>query len=221
MRFISDVYSVVQIYYEVWNIPGLSIIGKKISTQHIANSTRSQAFFNWMCDQENTNAIFLLENITKSTNDKIVYDNVVDGTVKSSSFDGYNVSKATELRPGDTEVLRNGRIYDTSRFIHVPGTEDEYFLVGVAWLHEEELRVFAAYPEMLVVDSKANTNKYKKAFFAGVGVDGAYKNSILFRTWIPFPEKNGICDHKWNFPLVPSLGLFLLHFGGPRAPLKN
>jgi hypothetical protein len=138
-----------------------------------------------MCDQENTNAIFLLENVTKSTNDKIVYDNVVDGLVKSSTFDGYNVSKVKELRPGDTEVVRNGRIYDKSRFIQVPGTEDEYFLVGVAWLHEEELRVFAAYPEMLVVDSKANTNKYKKAFFAGVGVDGAYKNSILFRTWIP------------------------------------
>ena len=176
---------VLQIYYEVWNIPGLSIVGKKITTDRIANTTRCQAFYNWMCDQENTSAIFLLENISKSSNERIVYDNVVDGAVKSTSFDGYNVSTIKQLRPGDTEVVRHGRLYDTSRFIQVPGSADEHFLVGVAWVHEEELRIFAAYPELLVVDAKANTNKYKKAFFAGVGVDGAYKNSVLFRTWIP------------------------------------
>ena len=71
-----------------------------------------------MCDQDNTNAIFLLENVTKSTNDKIVYDNVVDGLVKSSTFDGYNVSKVKELRPGDTEVVRNGRIYKKAIELH-------------------------------------------------------------------------------------------------------
>ncbi len=172
-------------YYEVWNIPGLSIVGKKVSTEDIANATRSQAFYNWMCDQENTTAIFLLENLTESTPQRIVYDNIVDGKIKSSNFDGYNVSKAKTLRPGDSEVERHGRLYDKSRFIKLPGCEHEHFLVAVAWIHEEELRIFAAYPELLVVDAKANTNKYKKAFFAGVGVDGAYKNSVLFRTWIP------------------------------------
>lgn len=175
----------MQVYYEVWQVPGLSIVGKKVSTQDIANSTRCQSFFNWMSDQESTSAIFLLENITQSSDSRIVYDNVVDGVVQSTSFDGYNVSKPKTLRPSDSEVTRNGRLYDKSRFIRVPNAPDEYFLVGVAWVHEEELRVFAAYPEMLVVDAKANTNKYKKAFFAGVGVDGGFKNSVLFRTWIP------------------------------------
>ena len=175
----------LQVYYEVWNIPGLSIRGKKVSTQSVANSSKSQAFYDWICDLESTSAVFLLENLSKSTEERIVYDNVLDGIVHSTSFDGYNVSKPKPLRPGDTEVLRHGRIYDASRFIKVPNSSDDYFLVGVTWIHEEELRVFAAYPELLVVDSKANTNKYKKAFFSGVGVDGGYKNSVLFRTWIP------------------------------------
>ena len=163
----------------------MSIRGKKVSTESVANSTKSQAFYDWIGEEESTSAVFLLENLSKSTEERIVYDNVLDGIVHSSSFDGYNVSKPKPLRPGDTEVLRHGRIYDASRFIKIPNSCDEYFLVGVTWVHEEELRVFAAYPELLVVDSKANTNKYKKAFFSGVGVDGGYKNSVLFRTWIP------------------------------------
>jgi hypothetical protein len=153
------------VYYEVWQIPGLSIVGKKVSTQDMANATKSQTFYNWMSDQEGTTAVFMLENLTKSTTTQIVYDNVVDGIVKTSSFDGYNVSKPKGLRPGDTDVEINGRLYDKTRFIKVPNAPDDYFLVGVAWVHEEELRVFGAYPEMLVVDAKANTNKYKKAFF--------------------------------------------------------
>ena len=87
-----------------------------------------------------------MENITKSSESRIVYDNVIDGVVKKSSFDGYNVSKPKASRPSDTEVMKNGRIYDKSRFITVPNSSDEYFFVGVTWVHEEELRVFAAYP---------------------------------------------------------------------------
>ena len=148
----------------------MTIVGKKVSTKDIAMATKTQSFYNWMTDQESTTAIFLLENITKSSESRIVYDNVIDGVVKKSSFDGYNVSKPKASRPSDTEVMKNGRIYDKSRFITVLNSSDEYFFVGVTWVHEEELRVFAAYPEMLVVDAKANTNKYKKAFFSGVGI---------------------------------------------------
>ena len=115
----------MQVYYEVWQVPGLSIVGKKVSTQDIANSTKCQSFFNWMSDQESTSAIFLLENITQSSDSRIVYDNVVDGVVQSSSFDGYNVSKPKSLRPGDSEVIRNGRLYDKSRFIRVSNAPDE------------------------------------------------------------------------------------------------
>ena len=98
-------------------VPGLSVVGKKVSTQDIANATKCQSFYNWMTDQESTTAIFLLENISKSSESRIVYDNVVDGVVKTTTFDGYNVSKPKTLRPGDSEVMKNGRLYDKSRFI--------------------------------------------------------------------------------------------------------
>ncbi len=35
------------------------------------------------------------------------------------------------------------------------------------------------------MDSKAKTNKHKHAYFAGVGVDSFWKNSTLFRSWVP------------------------------------
>ena len=41
-------------------VPGLSVVGKKVSTQDIANATKCQSFYNWMTDQESTTAIFLL-----------------------------------------------------------------------------------------------------------------------------------------------------------------
>jgi hypothetical protein len=56
--------------------------------------------------------------------------------------------------------------------------------------------VCAAYPEVLVVDSKANTNKHKLAFFCGVGVDGNNNNSILFRAWLP---NNTEDSYAWLF----------------------
>jgi hypothetical protein len=61
----------------------------------------------------------------------------------------------------------------------------KYFLVAICWASKDESRVCAAYPEVLVVDSKANTNKLKHAFFCAVGVDGNNNNAILFRSWLP------------------------------------
>jgi hypothetical protein len=45
--------------------------------------------------------------------------------------------------------------------------------------------MFQAFPEVLIMDAKAKTNKHKHAYFAGVGVDSFWKNSTLFRAWVP------------------------------------
>ena len=39
--------------------------------------------------------------------------------------------------------------------------------------------------DMFVTKCRTITNRFKKAFFSGVGIDGNWKNSVLFRSWIP------------------------------------
>lgn len=59
------------------------------------------------------------------------------------------------------------------------------FFIGVLWVQSDELRMFEAYPEVLVIDAKAKTNDLKHAYMAGVGVDPFWLNGTLFRSWIP------------------------------------
>jgi len=73
--------------------------------------------------------------------------------------------------------------FSTSRFIDVMG--QRCFFVSVVWLHARELRNFAAYPEVLVMDDKKKTNKHHHSFFAAIGVDALWRNNTLFRAWSP------------------------------------
>jgi hypothetical protein len=45
------------------------------------------------------------------------------------------------------------------------------FLVAMVWTFAHEVRVFSAYPELLVVDGKMNTNKSRLEYFLGVGIE--------------------------------------------------
>ncbi len=77
----------------------------------------------------------------------------------------------------------NGRMYDSSRIIEIDNCKK--FYIGVMYVQADELRMFEAFPEVLVMDSKAKTNDLRQAYFAGIGVDSFWLNNTLFRSWIP------------------------------------
>jgi hypothetical protein len=77
----------------------------------------------------------------------------------------------------------HGRLYDKSRIVEIDG--ERKFFIGVIWTQLDELRMFEAFPEVLIMDAKAKTNKHKHAYFAGVGVDSFWFNNTLFRSWVP------------------------------------
>jgi hypothetical protein len=89
----------------------------------------------------------------------------------------------------------HGRVYDKDRIVIING--QRMFCISVVSIHRRELRNFAAYPEVLVMDDKKKTNKHGHSFFAGVdSLQWAYawqKNcaSAIFRL--------GVCETKEEF----------------------
>lgn len=189
----SKIYSQFGVYLSDeqlrWELQKLDINvkGGRIDLQSSGIMSSSQNFVNSMLADDSLSVAFLFENLTTSTERQIVYDTYVDSKLVAAGDQsvGVDVSKPKALDVGSNEVLEHGRIYDKNRIVCMPDCRDKLFLVGVCWVDHRELRVFQHYPEILVVDSKANTNKYKKAFFSGVGIDGLWKNCTLFRSWIP------------------------------------
>jgi hypothetical protein len=99
------------------------------------------------------------------------------------TFEKGDLLKAKQLQKGSEMEEIHGRMYDTSRIVEMNG--ERKFFIGVIWTQSDELRMFEAFPEVLVMDAKAKTNKYKHAYFAGVGVDSFWLNNTLFRAWVP------------------------------------
>ena len=97
-------------------------------------------------------------------------------------------------RSSSHEFVQHGRVYGKNRALRMPGCDDELFLVGVCWVQADELRVFAHYPEVLVVDSKANTNKFKKAFFLVLELRATGKKKWYFVQKVDTePNRSFVC----------------------------
>ena len=183
--FLSD----TQIRWELTKLD-ISVTGGRIDMAVKGPMSSAQNFVSCLLAEPDVTAAFLFENLTTSDEAHVKYDTFLNSKLEVSGdmSVGSDVSRG---RPSvtsdvtDSERAIHGRVYDTHRIVSIPGCTDELFLVGVCWVHRDELRCFSHYPEVLVVDSKANTNKFKKAFFSGVGVDGSWKNITLFRSWIP------------------------------------
>ena len=100
-----------------------------------------------------------------------------------------------------------GREYDDSRFFKL-GTR-RVFLVAIVWTQEHEVRTFSAYPELLVIDGKMNTNKAKMEHFCGVGIEGDWGNSVLFRALLPNKTEHS-CSWLWQHAIPGLLSKSLL-----------
>ena len=152
-------------------------------------SSQTQGMLEWLREQRDKVAwAMLVENLDKSDKDHVTYETYrcdfgsqVEELV-DSTFEGCKVSNSNAKKKDD-EVTIHGRQYDKKRIVEIQG--QRMFFIAVAWVEKPELKIFGAYPEVLVIDSKANTNALKHAFFAGVGIDGAWRNAVMFRSWIP------------------------------------
>jgi hypothetical protein len=192
-----------QIHYEL-SIIGITVRKGGVVSAHLgARKNACDALLDWLRNEDDQTWVALVENIDESSEDKIVFETWHGGhsdaeeLLSETTYFEYNsVLKPKDSSHQSAQELINGRQYDCSRFVQIGSTNAKRFLIGIAWAGKDECRVCAAYPEVLVVDSKANTNKFKHAFFCGVGIDGNNNNSVLFRAWIP---NNTQDSYVWLF----------------------
>jgi hypothetical protein len=150
------------------------------------------SLLDWLRNEDDQTWVVLVENLDESTDSNIKFETWHgDASLnqemcsKKEDFKQNTCLKPKDNRSGAEQVIHHSRVYDTSRFVTLGDSSNKYFLVAICWASKDESRVCAAYPEVLVVDSKANTNKLRHAFFCAVGVDGNNNNAILFRSWLP------------------------------------
>jgi hypothetical protein len=196
-----------QIHYEL-SVIGITVRKGGVVSAHLgAKKNACEALLDWLRNEDDQAWVALVENIDESTEDNIVFETwhgghgLVPNATQELLSEKTNFAYNSCLKPKDSshhsaQELINGRQYDCSRFVQLGSTAAKRFLIGIAWAGKDECRVCAAYPEVLVVDSKANTNKFKHAFFCGVGIDGNNNNCVLFRAWIP---NNTQDSYVWLF----------------------
>ena len=170
-----------------------SLGNQKFVKKNFANKT--EAFLHVLRTSKDISYALLVENLDKSTEQHIVYETwkrgfVIEGDEVPSEylidhkFEGEKLLKAKKKKRADVQEEEiNGRLYDTTRMVTIDGARK--FFIGVLWVQSDELRMFEAYPEVLVIDAKAKTNDLRHAYMAGVGVDPFWLNGTLFRSWIP------------------------------------
>jgi hypothetical protein len=184
-----------QIHYELCEgCPDVNVSIGGITSRSESTVRRNpcEALLDWLRNEDDQTWVALVENMDESSSGKIQFEtwhgdsSIKEETCsKKEEFEFNSCLKAKEARSGAEQEMHHGRQYDTSRFVKLGQSNAKYFLVAICWASKDETRVCAAYPEVLVVDSKANTNKLKHAFFCAVGIDGNHNNAVLFRAWLP------------------------------------
>jgi hypothetical protein len=124
--------------------------------------------------QKGVSFCVLVENVGRSTEYEQVFESYIMRAGAQSlelfddAYDGTDCCKKTApptkgigARHGEEEI--NGRIYDKEKFVTILG--QKVFFISVVWVSAREVRTFAAYPEVLVMDDKKKTNKHHHSFF--------------------------------------------------------
>jgi hypothetical protein len=197
--------SMSQLRYEIETMADLGVVnGNVTSAQFRANCTQAQSLLNWILEQEDTAAVVLLEDVDVTVPNKVAFET----WVKLQNQDVFSRVQS-ELGEFDGADAVKGGHHDETRFVFI--NHRKLFLVAIVWTVEHEVRIFSAYPELLVVDGKMNTNKSRLEYFIGVGIEGAWGNSVLFRAWLPNKTEHA-CSWLWlhGLPLLLSKAFALL-----------
>jgi hypothetical protein len=178
-----------QLRYEIATMTDLDVVRGNVTQRTRGVGTQAESLVEWILEQDDTNAVILIQDVDMSSRDKPVFetwtrvhtnDTFHKVDCEMGEFDGVDAIKGIK--------------YDESRFFDLGSRR--VFLVAIVWSHEFEVRIFSAYPELLVIDGKMNTNKNKQEHFCGVGIDGDWGNAVLFRAWLPNKTEHS-CSWLW------------------------
>jgi len=200
--------SMSQLRYEIETMADLGVVNGTITSAHArSNCNQAEAAINWILEQEDTEAVILLEDVDCSSPTKVAFET----WVRKNGQDRFSRVRS-ELGEFDGADAVKGGHRDETRFIRMDGRR--LFLVAMVWTFEHEVRTFSFYPELLVVDGKMNTNKSRLEYFLGVGIEGAWGSSVLFRAWLPNKTEQA-CSWLWlhAIPLLFSAALLAAILG--------
>jgi hypothetical protein len=81
--------------------------------------------------------------------------------------------------------------------------EDGRILIAIAWVRNEEKRLFELFPEVIKADVTSQTNKEKRPLFLVIGKDSYGKTFTVFRCFMPLEQK-WIFQWLWEtaFPIL-------------------
>ena len=214
-----DVFiSMSQLRYAIDNLNLGVFEGRITKIRNSVTGNQSENLVSWILEQDDTDCCLLVEDVDRSTPSNICFETWLrkkenpDFELARTDFDGGSVLKPKEHKPGKEEEIHNDRVYDSNRFIKLG--KKRVFMIGVVWTHDYEVRIFSAYPDLLVFDGKMNTNKMRQEHFCGVGVDGGWRNSVLFRAWLP-NKTDDACQWLWlhAVPLLIAAQILRCIFG--------
>lgn len=181
----------------------IGVVNGKVTSRPRSNRNQAEAFLDCILEQEDTDAVLLLEDVDVSESSRVAFETWIrlktDDCFRRVNHDWGEFDGADAVKEGHK---------DESRFVLFDNRR--MFLVAVAWTVEHEVRTFSAYPELLVIDGKMNTNKSKLEYYIGVGVQGAWGNSVLFRAWLPNKTRHAY-EWLWLHALPTLLSRALLH----------
>ena len=162
-----DVFiSMSQLRYAIDNLNLGVVDGRITSMRNPAAGNQAQNLIAWILEQDDTECCLLVEDVDQSSVTKICFQTWLrkkeedSFTLMPTEFDGGDVLRPKQVNAAKDEEIHNDRVYDSNRFIVLSGKR--VFVIGIAWTHDYEVRIFSAYPDLLVFDGKMNTNKQRK-----------------------------------------------------------
>ena len=83
---------------------------------------------------------------------------------------------------------------------------NDKILVAFAWVHDEDLRSFKLFPELLAIDTTFGLNKQRRPLLVAVGIDGSQKSYIAFQAFMPSKQARA---YNWalNVAMQELLGV--------------
>jgi len=160
-----------QLRYEIETMTDIDVVRGNVTMRTRGHGTQAESLVTWILEQDDTNAIILIEDVDMRSRNQPAFET----WMRVHTDDSFH-RVVCDMGEFDGADAVKGMQYDESRFFTL--VDRRVFLVAIVWTHEFEVRIFSAYPELLVIDGKMNTNKNKQEHFCGVGIDGNWGNCV-------------------------------------------
>lgn len=151
------------LYYAIKGLGyAIDSLGNQVLVKKTFKSHTEALLHSLRCCRDVSYAV-LFENVEKSTENEVVYetwnrdfviadsDNVAESLLSTYTvLGGDDLLKEKKMSKDINTENINGRTYDTSRIMDIGGHKK--FFIGIIWTQRDELRMFEAFPEVLIMD---------------------------------------------------------------------